>query len=311
MTLRVLTAAWLPRVSMSAIVEHWTAGGHKANATDKRSYHLLTEGDGNLVRGVDISLNSGGIKTGYAAHTRGANTNRIGHSMCGMMGAVENPFQPGPAPLTLVQWNRHVLAGADLAEFYKIGVARDKLLFHAEVQPTLGIAQNGKWDVVRLPFDASVRGAHAIGDRFRDEVLSALRGNGPAEPLPNPEPLPGLIEGATGRVTANSNLNFRRGPGTTHENIGSLPPGTLITVLAAEGDWLRVRTPAGYEGWVHGGYVQLIDTARPPDPTVPDPLHAEFAAIRARLDDLEADMPSDRDRLVRALESVRAQLAAI
>lgn len=309
MTLRVIPAAWLPRVPMSAIVEHWTAGGHRANATDKRSYHILTEGDGNLVRGIDISLNSGGTKAGYAAHTRGANTNRIGHSMCGMMGAVENPFNAGPAPLTLVQWNRHVLAAADLCDFYKIAVARDKLLFHAEVQGTLGIAQAGKWDVVRLPFDQSIKGATAIGNRFRDEVLSALRGDGPS-PLPKPEPVPELAIGATGRVTA-ATLNFRRGPGVGHESTGSLPFGTPVTLLAVEGDWFRVRTPAGFEGWVHGGYVQLIDTVRPPEPTVPDPLHAEFAAIRARLDGLEADMPADRDRLARALESVRAQLAAI
>lgn len=121
--------------------------------------------------------------------------------MCGMIGAVESPWSPGRAPLTLVQWNRHVMAAADLCEVYRIAVARDKLLFHAEVQGTLGIAQAGKWDVVRLPFDESVRGARAVGDRFRDEVLSALRGNGPSEPLPQPEPLPAHALGATGRTT--------------------------------------------------------------------------------------------------------------
>jgi hypothetical protein len=305
--MRVLDAARLSRVPMSAIVGHWTGGGHKANATDLRSYNLLTEGDGAIRYGVDIALNSGSLKNGYAAHTRGANTNRIGHSMCGMMGATESPWWPGAAPLTLVQWNRHVLAGADLCEFFRIPVARDKLLFHAEVQPTLGIAQAGKWDIVRLPFDDSVRGARAIGDRWRDEVLSALRGNGPA-PLPQPEPLPAAAEGATGRVTAHDNLNFRRGPGTSHESTGSLPPGTIITVLAFDGDWMRVRTPAGFEGWVHGGYVQMIDTAPLPQPTVPDPIHAQFNAVRGFLDQVEANLPDDRETLARMLRTMASEL---
>lgn len=305
--MRILDPNLLARVSMTAIIEHWTAGGHRANATDLRSYHALTEGDGSIRYGVNIALNSGGTKSGYAAHTRGANTNRIGHSMCGMMGARESPWHPGTAPLTLVQWNRHVLAAADLCEFYKIAVARDKLLFHAEVQGTLGIAQAGKWDVIRLPFDDSLRGARAIGDRFRDEVLSALRGNGP-EPLPQPDPLPANMGGATGRVTANSTLNFRRGPGTGHAIIGGLPPGTVITVLAADGDWYYVRTPAGHVGWVHGGYVQIIDVAPPPSPTVPDPLHAQIAQLRAQLDLLDAALPADREAFIEALAAARNAL---
>lgn len=308
MTLRILDAGRLARVPMMAIVEHWTGGGHRANATDLRSYHVLTEGDGTPRYGVDIARNSGGAHAGYAAHTRGANSNRIGHSMCGMIGAREAPWNPGTQPLTIVQWSRHVLAAADLCEVYRIAVARDKLLFHAEVQATLGIAQNGKWDVVRLPFDESVRGARAIGDRFRDEVLSALRGNGPNIPLPQPEPLPAMSEGASGIVTAPT-LNFRRGPGASHEKTGELPAGTPITVLAFDGDWLRVRTPAGHEGWVHGGYVRLVDTAPAEGSgTVPDPIHAQFAAVRGLLDHVEANMPEDRDTLSRMLRSMASEL---
>jgi hypothetical protein len=308
MSLRILDAARLSRVAMSAIIGHWTAGNHKANAVDLRSYHVLTEGDGKIVYGVDIARNSGGTHAGYAAHTRGANTNRIGLSMCGMVGATESPWNPGRAPLTQVQWDAFVMAAADLCEVYRIAVARDKTLFHAEVQGTLGIRQDLKWDVVRLPFDPSVRGARAIGDKWRDEILSALRGNGLA--TPRPEPLPAAGVGSTGRVTAPT-LNFRRGPGTSHDSTGSLPADTRITVLGSDGDWLRVRTPMGYEGWVHGGYVQLIDTAPPPEPTQPDPLHATFADIRDLLDRIEADIPDDRDRLETALKAVTAHLRGV
>ncbi len=68
------------------------------------------------------------------------------------------------------------------------------------------------------------------------------------------------VQHATGITTATS-LSFRRGPGTEYEKTGSLPTGTEITVLAVQGDWYQVRTPMGYEGWVHSGYVRLLDTA--------------------------------------------------
>lgn len=306
--MRILNPSRLARVPMTAIVEHWTAGGHKANSVDRRSYHVITEGDGAVVYGVDIALNSGGTKTGYAAHTRNANTNRVGHSMAGMMGAAESPWNPGSAPLTKRQWDNHVLAAADLCEFYRIAVARDKLLFHAEVQSTLGIVQSGKWDVIRLPFDDSVRGAHVIGDRFRDEVLTALRGNGASDADARPEPVPANVAGATAIVTAAS-LNFRRAPSTTSEATGSLPAGTSITVLDAAGVWLQVRTPAGYVGWVHGGYVKLIDVAPLPSPTMPDPVHAEVAALRARLDELDAALPDDRTAFAAAIAAARKSLS--
>lgn len=262
MTLRILDPRRLARVQMIRVIEHWTAGGHTANAVDLKSYHVLTQGDGSIRYGVDIALNSGRCHAGYAAHTYMGNTNSIGHSMCGMRGASESPWNPGPEPLTKRQWDNHVLAAADLCEFYRIAVARDKLLFHAEVTRELGRTQRGKWDVTRLPFDDSVRGARAVGDKFRDEVLSALRGNGPSLD-PDITPLPGCSEGATGITTALS-LNFRRGPGVEHEKTGSLPAGTEITVLSCQGNWYQVRTPMGYEGWVHGGYVRLLDTAPAP-----------------------------------------------
>ena len=31
---------------LKRIIIHWTAGNYKANATDKKSYHYIVEGDG-------------------------------------------------------------------------------------------------------------------------------------------------------------------------------------------------------------------------------------------------------------------------
>lgn len=303
MSLRVLDANKLAPVKMTGIIEHWSGGPNKATSLDLTHYHVVTEGDGNIRYGVDIALNSGGTKSGYAAHTRNANTNRIGHSMAGMLNAVERPFSAGPQPLTLVQWNQHVLAAADLCDYYNIAVARDKVLFHAEVQSTLGIKQAGKWDVARLPFDLFLVGAHVIGDKFRDEVLTALKGGS----LPDAEPVPGNIIGGTCITTAKS-LNFRRGPSANSEKTGSLPAGITLTILGYQGDWLNVRTPGNYTGWVHGGYVKLLDVAPLPETTQPDPIHTKFSMIHDRLDYLEANPPSNRDALENALARIEQSL---
>lgn len=54
MSLHILDAVRLSRVPMTGIRDHWTAGNHKANAKDRSHYHVLIEGDGAIVYGVDI-----------------------------------------------------------------------------------------------------------------------------------------------------------------------------------------------------------------------------------------------------------------
>ena len=48
---------------------------------------------------------------------------------------------------------------ANLALHYKIPVTPQTILTHAEVQPTLGIKQRGKWDVTRIPYRSDLVGA--------------------------------------------------------------------------------------------------------------------------------------------------------
>ena len=277
-----IPASWMPRVPMRRIHGHWTAGGHRANSTDLRAYHFLWEGDGKPVRGVDVSLNSGSIKNGYAAHTLNANTDAIGVSMCGMMGAREAPFDAGPAPLTKVQWDAFVRGTAQLADFYAIPIGKKTTLFHAEVPIHLGIAQRNKWDVMRLPFDPAVSGAVRIGDRWRDEMLAVIGGTNPAPADPIPA-------GGTARVDALS-LNFRRGPGTDHAITGQLPQGTILEVGAVSDGWVQVTTPAGHVGWVSRQHITMIDGPAPVQPTTPDPRRLWLAKARADLDQLEATL---------------------
>lgn len=162
---------------LHGIVFHWTAGGPKASGLDRSHYHYLIEATGQIVPGdlppeANISASDGE----YAAHTRGANTGRIGVAMCGMMGAVERPFSAGPSPINWPQVNALCGLLVDLCRRYQIPVTRQTVLSHAEVQPTLGIAQRGKWDVAWLPGMTAVGNPVEIGDRIRADVLKLMKG---------------------------------------------------------------------------------------------------------------------------------------
>jgi N-acetyl-anhydromuramyl-L-alanine amidase AmpD len=160
---------------MRGIIVHWTAGAHKASALDREHYHVLIEGGGKLVRGIpSIALNQKPASKGYAAHTLKCNSGFIGVALCCMAGAIEAPFNAGVAPMTRSQWDALPFVLADLCRFYAIGVTPRTVLSHAEVQPTLGIAQRGKWDITRLAFDPSIKGAKACGDLFRAATAKLL-----------------------------------------------------------------------------------------------------------------------------------------
>jgi hypothetical protein len=56
-------------------------------------------------------------------------------------------------------------------------------------------------------------------------------------------------------------------------------------VLERSEDWAKVRTAAGQEGWVPGGFLQT----QPPAPTRPEDLDDEAARLRSVLESTEAE----------------------
>jgi N-acetyl-anhydromuramyl-L-alanine amidase AmpD len=159
------------------IVMHWTAGGANASGLDRSHYHFMVQQDGTTVAGTlkpedNISASDGR----YAAHTRGCNTGAIGIAMCGMMGAVERPFNAGKAPMQAKQVDAFCRLAADLCRRYGIPVTRQTVLTHAEVQPTLGIAQAGKWDICWLPGMAGPGDPITVADRLRAEISKLVKG---------------------------------------------------------------------------------------------------------------------------------------
>ena len=164
---------------MKRIIWHWTGGGHNANGTDRRHYHFIIEGDGTVTAGnhpPEANRRIANPRDGstYAAHTRGANTGSIGIAVAAMRGAQERPFTPGPSPITEAQFFALVKLTSDLCTHYKIPVQRETVLSHAEVQPTLGIMQSGKWDITWLPGMPGPGDPVEVGDRLRGKVAAAL-----------------------------------------------------------------------------------------------------------------------------------------
>lgn len=173
--IQTVPADWMPWCHMLRIVVHWSAGANKASGLDREHYHIVIEGDGTLVRGnksiADNVKTTDGV---YAAHTLGLNSQSIGVSLAAMAGAEQSPFKAGSAPITKTQWLMLPSVLADLCRRYSIPVTRQTVLSHAEVQPTLGIKQKGKWDIAWVPGMVKSGDPIIIGDQFRAEARALL-----------------------------------------------------------------------------------------------------------------------------------------
>jgi N-acetyl-anhydromuramyl-L-alanine amidase AmpD len=153
---------------MKRIIWHWTAGGHKANSTDLKHYHLIIQDDGTVMSGTHpISANAAPLSKSYAAHTARLNTDSIGLAVAAMRGAKERPFNHGPSPITTAQVQQLAKTTATLCKRYNIPVSRETTLSHAEVEPTLGVKQAGKWDITWLPGMSAPADPVEVGDRLR------------------------------------------------------------------------------------------------------------------------------------------------
>ena len=174
---------------MERIIVHWSAGTHTVSALDRQHYHLIIDDDGDVHTGVHpVTANRGPLLPGaYAAHTLNCNTGSIGVALAAMAGAVERPFNAGRHPITPTQVDALAALCASLCRTYDIPVSRRTVLTHAEVQPTLGIVQRGKWDVTWLPGMAAPGAPVAVGDMIRARVVAEMAPR-PAPIAPSPLP---------------------------------------------------------------------------------------------------------------------------
>lgn len=171
---------------MLRIILHWSAGTHTPSALDLSHYHYVVDGAGRVHTGKPVAANRAPLSSGYAAHTRNCNTDSIGIAVAAMAGAQERPFSAGRYPITEPQIEAFVRLAADLAREYGIPITRRTILSHAEVQPTLGIAQAGKWDIAWLPGMAGPADPVAVGDRLRAWIADAMLRKPGADPASAP-----------------------------------------------------------------------------------------------------------------------------
>ena len=164
---------------MKRIVIHWTAGHYAASDLDKEHYHFVIDGMGKVHHGkFPVVANEAPQKGRYAAHTLNCNTGSIGVAVCAMAGAIERPFHRGDAPILQAQLAALAKLCDDLGRQYNIPVTRQTMLTHAEVQPTLGIKQRGKWDIAWLPGMTAVGDPVIVGDKIRAMIKA-----GPPKPI--------------------------------------------------------------------------------------------------------------------------------
>jgi len=169
------------------IILHWTAGTNTPNSTDLKAYHFVIAGNGQVMPGLfPVSANVPPLRSGrYAAHTLNCNSDSIGVSLAAMAGAVESPFNPGKYLITEAQLSALAQTVVDLSRQYGIPITRTTVLTHAEVQPTLGIAQKNKWDIRWLPGMAKPGDAVAVGDVIRARALALMTPVSQASPTPS------------------------------------------------------------------------------------------------------------------------------
>ena len=159
--------------SMKRLILHWTGGSHTASTHDKECYHMIVEGDGDVVKGKFAISDNVDISDGvYAAHTYHLNTGSIGISMAAMGGAKEAPFICGVWPITEAQLSAFCALAAGLCVEYGIQITRETVLTHAEVQPTLKVAQKQKWDITWLPGMTKPGDPIEVGDMLRSRIAS-------------------------------------------------------------------------------------------------------------------------------------------
>lgn len=156
---------------MKRIIWHWTAGTHNVSDLDRKHYHFIIDGEGTVHDGYYLPEANRSTRDGhYAAHTRALNTGSIGVAVAAMANAQERPFNAGRYPITEAQIEALALLSADLGKTYNIPVKRNTMLSHAEVQPTLGVKQRGKWDITWLPDMPHPSSPIVVGDKLRKMV---------------------------------------------------------------------------------------------------------------------------------------------
>ena len=157
------------------LIWHWTAGRDQPSFDDLDHYNDVFDFEGNGYDGgarIEHQANYNWRKGIGVSHTRNANTGRGGLAVAGMHGAQGWPsLKWGNDPITWDGIDAMLERTAYYCHEFDIPVSRWSTLSHAEVEQTLGIKQNNKWDFMVLPgYDKPVD-AVKVGDVLRKRLV--------------------------------------------------------------------------------------------------------------------------------------------
>jgi hypothetical protein len=159
---------------LMGVVWHWTAGRDTPTKDDLSHYNGLSDYEGNHYDGgarPEHQSNYDWRKKIGVSHTKNMNTGWIGEGVAGMKNAKGWPsLKWGSHPVTwegidsMLEWT------AIYNKRFWIPNSPWSNLSHAEVQGTMNVKQNNKWDYMVLPGDTVVRTARMIGNILRQRL---------------------------------------------------------------------------------------------------------------------------------------------
>lgn len=152
---------------------HWAASTYTITRELCSHYNGVSDHEGNHHEGGARPEHQADYRAGHkgVSHTRNGNTGAIGEAVTGMHGSKDHPFDWGEYPLTWEAIDTMLQKTAEHCYDFDIPVSPTSTLSHAEIDETLGIRQNAKWDFMVLPGMSHVKGAVAIGDILRKRLL--------------------------------------------------------------------------------------------------------------------------------------------
>ncbi|MBF0201411.1 MAG: TIGR04211 family SH3 domain-containing protein [Desulfamplus sp.] len=94
---------------------------------------------------------------------------------------------------------------------------------------------------------------------------------------------PSIASAETGYVSDMLILGVREGPGREHNIISTLRSNNAVEILEKKGDYLKIKTEAGYQGWVEGRYISF----ELPKTVIIENLKNEIEGLQKRRAELE------------------------
>jgi hypothetical protein len=162
---------------LHGIIWHWSAGSYTVTQKALSHYNDGHDHLGNSYDGgarAEHQANYDWRKDIGVSHSKNANTGRIGQAVIAMGNAEGWPLNVGDYPMTWAGIDAMLMRSIDYHHQFDIPITPWSTLSHAEIQPTLGIKQNGKWDIRWLPDDAQVTDAREAGDILRARMRGML-----------------------------------------------------------------------------------------------------------------------------------------